>query len=132
MGLLGFCFYYASHNKAFEIRPAKGLDLMCARFVASMLMHINVEKDVRLGLNMMKYVINHSENFHSVGPPFIMGFLHYVISLTVECNVMLILTSTEDLLNVVMKFVSLTVFVNIPRFYSGSLINHKGVAMCGL
>lgn len=105
---------------------------MCGRFVASMLMHINVEKDVRMGLNMMKYVVNHSENFHSVGPPFLMGLFHFIISLTVEFNVMLILTSTGDLLNVVMKFVSLTVFVKIPGFYASSLVNHRGVKMCDL
>ena len=81
---------------------------------------------------MMKYVTNHSENFHSIGPPFIMGLFHFIIAMTVEFNVMLILTSTEDLLNVVMKFVSLTVFVKIPGFYAGSLVNHKGVKMCDL
>ena len=80
----------------------------------------------------MKYVVNHSENFTAIGPPFFMGLMHFIIAMTVEFNVMLILTSTEDLLNVVMKFVSLTVFVKIPGFYAASLVNHRGVKLCDL
>jgi len=34
---------------------------MLSRFIASMFMHINVEKDVRSGIGMMKYAVNHHE-----------------------------------------------------------------------
>ena len=80
----------------------------------------------------MKYLINHSDNFTAIGPPFTMGLFHFIIAMAVEFNVMLILTSTEDLLNVVMKFVSLTVFVKIPNMYATSLVNHRGVKLCDL
>ena len=132
IGLLGFCFYYANSNPKFIIKAATSLDLMCGRFVASMLMHINVESEVRHGLTMMKYIINHSDNFIAIGPPFMMGLFHFIIAMAVEFNVMLILTSTEDLLNVVMKFVSLTVFIKIPNMYASSLVNHRGVSLCSL
>ena len=75
IGLLGLCLYHASHSNEFIIFPASGLDLMCARFIGSMLMHINVEKDVRQGLMMMKYAVNHRENFHNVYPAYFVGFL---------------------------------------------------------
>ena len=77
----------------FNIRPANGLDLMVARFVASMMMHIIVEKDVRAGLRMMKYVVNHHEKFTNVYPPFIISFLLTVMAIIVEINVMVILSS---------------------------------------
>ena len=41
---------YAYSNDKFAVRPAESLDMMVARFVASMMMHINVEKDVRMGI----------------------------------------------------------------------------------
>lgn len=41
---------YAATNGQFKIRPASSPDMMIARFVASMMMHINVEKDVRNGI----------------------------------------------------------------------------------
>jgi len=46
----------------------------------------------------------------------------------VEFNVMLILTSLPEILNIIMKFVSLASIANIPRFYYASLVNHKS---CG-
>lgn len=98
---------------------------MCARFVGSMLMHINVEKDVRSGLMMMKYCLNHRENFTNIYPAFFVGFFQFAISLTVELNVMLILTTMNEILGVIMKFVSLASIANIPRFYYASLVNHK-------
>ena len=66
---------------------------MVARFLASMMMHINVEKDVRNGIAMMKYVCNHHDHFTNVYPSFVIGFLLMIISLIVEINVMIILSS---------------------------------------
>jgi len=54
--VLKYAFVTGTH---FSIRPAKSLDMMTARFVASMMMHINVEKDVRAGFTIMKYSMNH-------------------------------------------------------------------------
>ena len=41
---------------------------------------------------------------------------------------MLILTTMPEILEVIMKFVSLASIANIPRFYYASLVNHKS---CG-
>jgi hypothetical protein len=107
------------------VRPAESIDMMVARFVASMMMHINVEKDVRMGIQMMKYAVNHYENFNNVIPAFIMGFNATILSIIVEVNVMIILSSMPNILGVVMKYVSLAAIANIPRFYFSSLVEHK-------
>jgi hypothetical protein len=89
-----YCIWvYASENDNFQIRPASSIDMMIARFVASMMMHINVEKDVRNGISMMKYAVNHYRNFNNVVPPFILAMMSTLISLIVEVNVMIILSS---------------------------------------
>lgn len=67
--------------------------MLIARFMASMMMHINVEKDVRGGLSMMKYAVNHHKNFTNVYAAFLIAFLLTVIALIVEINVMIILSS---------------------------------------
>jgi len=120
---------YALVNDGFAVRPAESLDMMVARFVASMMMHINVEKDVRMGIQMMKYVVNHTENFNNVVPAFMMGLNSTIISLIVEMNVMIILSSMPNILGVVMKYVSLAAIANIPRFYFNSLVEHR---MCSV
>ena len=92
-----------------------------ARFLASMFMHINVEKDVKQGINMMKYAFNHHENFTNVYAAFMFGLLQTIICIIVEFNVMLILTTIPDVITVIMKYVSLAAIANIPRFYYASL-----------
>jgi hypothetical protein len=116
---------YAAEDKGFVVSPAESLVLMVARFVASMMMHINVEKDVRGGINMMKYAVNHPDNFNNVTPSFFMALNATIISLIVECNVMIILSSMPNILGVVMKYVSLAAIANIPRFYYASLVEHR-------
>ena len=116
---------YALDNEEFAVKPASTLDMMVARFVASMMMHINVEKDVRMGIAMMKYAVNHRENFNNVIPAFWLGLNSTVISLIVELNVMIILSSMKNILGVVMKYVSLAAIANIPRFYYASLVQHR-------
>jgi hypothetical protein len=95
-----------------------------------MFMHINVERDVNSGINMMKYAVNHRENFTNVHAAFLFGFLQCIISLMVEFNVMLILTSLPDVLGVINKYVSLAAIANIPRFYFASLTQEHKMIIC--
>ena len=99
--------------------------MLIARFMASMMMHINVEMDVRAGLSMMKYAVNHHEDFTSVYPAFLIALLLTIIDFLVEINVMVILSSMNGILDVVMKYVSLAVISKIPANYFNSLSQHK-------
>lgn len=38
-------------------------------------MHFNVKKDVWKGIQMMKYAVNHSDDFDQVHPAFLVAFL---------------------------------------------------------
>ena len=116
---------YAYSYEGFAIKPVETLDMMIARFIASAFMHINVEKDVRAGISMMKYAVNHYENFTNPYPPFFLGLMGTIISFIVEINVMIILSSMGDVLSVINKYVSLAAIVNIPRFYYNSLVDHR-------
>jgi hypothetical protein len=73
----------------------------------------------------MKYAVNHHENFTNVYPAFFIAFFLTMISIIVELNVMIILTSMHDILGVVMKYVSLAAISKIPGFYYLSLNEHK-------
>jgi hypothetical protein len=84
---------YALTSAKFVRVPASSMSLIAARFLASMLMHINVEKDVQLGIQMMKYCANHYENFTNPHAAFFVAFLHFFVSLAVEINVIIIFTS---------------------------------------
>ena len=58
-----------------------------------MLMHLNVEKDVRLGVILMKYVVNHYKNFRNPYAAFLLAFLHFITTISIEINVIYVLIS---------------------------------------
>jgi len=40
--------------------------IIVARFMSSMMMHLNVEPEIRAGLMLAKYVVNHPNRFKGV------------------------------------------------------------------
>lgn len=74
---------------------------------------------------MMKYACNHYDNFTNPYAAWTFGFLVTVCALAVEFDVMIILTSIPDIINVINKYVSLAAITNIPRFYYASIKEHK-------
>jgi len=56
-------------------------------------MHLNVEKDVNQGINLMKYVVNHYKNFNNPYGAFLIAFLHFFVMILVEVNVIYVLVS---------------------------------------
>jgi hypothetical protein len=106
-------------------KPTAGVDMMAARFISSMLMHFIVEDDTRQSLNMMKYCLNHRDHFINIYPPYFVAFVVYTVSILLEMNIMLILSTTEDFMWLLLKFVSLTAINRIPGFFFSSIKHHK-------
>jgi hypothetical protein len=73
----------------------------------------------------MKYSINHHEYFTSPYAAFLLAFLHFFVNISVEVNVIIILTSIQDVLETLMKYVALAVAAQIPKFYFASLVANK-------
>lgn len=122
--LMIFCvFQYERQNFEHLITPSDSLDMMIARFIASIMMHINVEQDVKQGISMMKYATNHWREFNNPLMPFITGLLSTLIALIIEFNVMIILSALPDLLGIIVRYVSLASIAKVPGIYFGSLAN---------
>jgi len=56
-------FFY--NEEALQLTPAKNFVVIIPRLMSSIMMHLNVEPDIRNGLNLMKYVVNHPQMFSS-------------------------------------------------------------------
>ena len=74
---------------------------------------------------MMKYAVNHYDHFVNPVAAFSFGFLLWFISLVIEINVMVVMTSMMDVMNIAMKYISLAAIMNIPRFYFASLRENR-------
>ena len=104
--------------------------MIVARFIASMMMHINVEKDVKMGIVLMKYSVNHYKSFSNPYMPFAVGILSTIIAVVIEINVMVILSGLPDVLQVVVRYVSLASIAKIPGIYFNSLTDSSFVTKC--
>lgn len=67
-------FMMATYSNFVIVFP-KDLATMAARFICTILMHLQVEGDIRQGLRMMKYSLNHSNDFSGPFNAFLIGFL---------------------------------------------------------
>lgn len=50
-------------NSPFSLKVPMSYLVVIPRFISSLMMHIQVEEDTRNGLRLMKYAINHPQNF---------------------------------------------------------------------
>ena len=92
-----------------------------ARFVASILMHFNVEPDVRQGIYMMKYVTNHSKDFTNPGFAYAIGLMQMTGGLAAEVLCMLYLTSIRSTIDTIIRFMALASIANVDDWYAGAL-----------
>ena len=109
--------------------PGKGLlipdsgIIFGTRFICVLLMHLQVEGDVRNGLFMMKYATNHPKEFFMPKVSWFLGFMQFCGALFCEFACVLFLSSIRDLvvINTVIKFVALGSIAKIDDFYAAAL-----------
>lgn len=61
--MMGMIIYYEMTSPDFEIRPSNSFIIILARFLSSLMMHLNVEPEIRSGLVLCKYCLNHPNRF---------------------------------------------------------------------
>lgn len=122
-------------SEKFLMMPAMTLGIMVPRILSSIMAHLNVEPDIRQGIAMMKYAVNHPQNFKSNDPHiiskrkvfygFILGFSQATIGILVEIAIILFLSSLDSLLAIIMKFVALGAIVKFDDMYASALHSEK-------
>jgi hypothetical protein len=94
---------------------------MGARFVCSILMHLQVEGDVRQGLRMMKYVTNHPFDFSNPASAFFVAVMQILGGLFAEIACILYLSSIDTAIDIIIKFVALASIAKVDDFYASAL-----------
>jgi hypothetical protein len=68
-----------------DIERPTSVPLVMIRFIAAIMMHMNVEYKIRQGLNMMKYASLHDEKkFDRPAFAFFVGLMQFVTTLGIE------------------------------------------------
>lgn len=106
---------------SFEIVLPSNVSVMGARFICTILMHLQVEGDMRQGLRMMKYVTNHPFDFANPGSAFFVALMQTMGGLAAEIACILFLGSIDTAIDVIIKFVALASIAKVDDIYASAL-----------
>ena len=95
--------------------------IMGLRVLVSILMHLQVESETRQGIKMMKYVINHTEDFQSPFVAYLIGFCQALTGIACEIGVVSFLSTMQDPMPIMMKYMAIAMVSKVDDFYSGAL-----------
>ena len=108
-------------SDAFVISLPSSVSVMGARFIACILMHLQVEGDIGQGIRMMKYVTNQPFDFINPGCAFFVAFMQTVGGLLAELACILFLGSIDNPLLIIISFVGLASLSKVDDIYFSSL-----------
>ena len=121
MAMLVLDLKYMFFNEDYEEHPPHTWEVLAIRFLAAMFMHVIVEADIKHGLELMKYAINHRKRFTNVYAAFMFGFLQCSLNITLEINTIICLYSYRSVVKILTRYTSLQRIGNLPRYYYDSL-----------
>ena len=106
MLLLTMVFLSFRDTKMKIIHPPDAF-VMSARFLCSILMHLNVESDIWQGQLIMKFVTNHPDKFIMPKLVFAVGLMQMVAAFSVELACITFLSTIASPIWVIIKFMAL-------------------------
>lgn len=137
--------YQSFEDNHMQIKPTSSIYILVPRLVSSIMMHLNVEPDIRQGIQLMKYAINHPWKFRTIKQghenedintvqysgvkrrvfcAFLLGLSQATVGIVAEILVIVYLSSLSNLLKIIMKYVSLAAVVKFDNMYAATLYNH--------
>ena len=119
--MIFFIVFMMGTYENFVIVFPKDLATMAARFICTILMHLQVESDIRQGLRMMKYSINHSDDFSGPFNAFLIGFLQMIGGLSAEIACIFYLSSINTPMDVIIRFIAMGSIAKVDDFYASAL-----------
>lgn len=118
--LLGFLAYEQLTTpemvEAFKEPPANE-GIVFARFLCAIFLHISLTDETKQGFNMMKYAMNHPWKFTNWGKSFRIGLYQMVIVVSVEITNMIILTTNNTIMDILMNFLALVIIADFDDYF---------------
>ena len=121
LSLVAVIFITMSDEDQFKITMPASMSVLAARFVCSIMMHLQVSADEAQGLQMMKYLVNHPEEFAAPYLAFSVGTLQFFTGFITELACIIFLGSLNNPIAVIIRFIALGSIAKIDNFYFGAL-----------
>ena len=91
------------------VMPPEKISTVIARFVCAFIMHVTLTGESKQGLSMMKYASNHPWKFRSWRHAYLIGFFQAFVLVTCEAVNLIILTTNDSMLDIIMNFLAIVV-----------------------
>ena len=111
--------------------PSGSASIFLAKFLATLWMQMEVDIYVGTGISMMKYAVNHYENFVNPHAAFLAGFSFTIIGWATELALIFVLTNKNTPVDAVLAYTALSP-ISAPEFMFDTLFNHKITRIRGL
>jgi len=105
----------------FDVKIPNEVIVVFSRVFCAMIMHLQTEPYIRFGLNMMKFAINHPEEFSTPGVAAIIGFLYCGITMMISLSCIFKICSVTTVISTLSSYVAYTAISFLPNFVFLSL-----------
>ena len=104
-----------------KISMPKSVQILVLRFISTLLIHLQVEGDVTQGLRMMKYAVNHMDEFSAPISAFFIGFMQFITGLGTEYVCVLHLSTLNAEFKIMVHYMPLRLISMVDNLYANSL-----------
>ena len=91
--------------------------IVFARFICGIVLHVSLSAELRQGMNLMKYAVNHPWKFEDYRVAYFSGFMQTNVVIIVELVNFVALITNETVLDIVMNFLALVVIADFDDFF---------------
>ncbi len=95
--------------------------IVVARFICAVVLHMALQDEIKQGLDIMKYTLNHTWRFENWHLAFLCGLLQTIVIGLVEIVNFIAIMSSGTVVNVVMNFLALVVISEFDDFFYQAL-----------
>ena len=99
--------------------------VVVARFLCGTVLHFNLQSEMRQGLVVMKFSLNHPWKLKSASKAWLTGFAQTLMVIAVEGVNLVILCTNETVMDVVMNFLALVVIADFDDFIAVTLASDQ-------
>lgn len=116
-----------NEDHTMDVVPAGTFDLFMVRIACSIAMHIFTYPEVKGAMIIMKYVVNHPENFYKYWIPFFIGYLQFQTAMFAEIVCVYLLSYQHTIEHCIVHFMALEIIVELPKVYFKSFSHDNNV-----
>lgn len=97
--------------------------IVFARFTCGFGLHMALQHQMKAGMNHIKLVLNHPYRFQNPSEPLTLGFMQTFASISIEIVNLIVILTSNTILDVVMNFMALAVIAEFAEFFYGAQSN---------